>query len=83
MPRMRRQTRITPAERKDTAGMREPRDRHPALTPGTRPPEYVIETWVSERLRDRIQRNGTSLAEALQATDTQKRPPEAELEAEP
>jgi len=51
--------------------------------PGTRPPEYVIVTWVSEQLRDRIQRNGKSLAEALQAPDTQKSPPEAELEAEP
>ena len=35
--------------------------------PGRRP-EYVIVTWVSAQLRDRIQRNGASLAEALQAT---------------
>jgi hypothetical protein len=35
--------------------------------PGHRP-GYVIVTWVSEQLRDRIQRNGASLAEALQAT---------------
>ena len=35
--------------------------------PGRRP-EYVIVTWVSAQLRDKIQRNGASLAEALQAT---------------
>jgi hypothetical protein len=40
-------------------------------------------TWVSEHLRDRIQRNGTSLAQALQATDTRTHAPQAELEAEP
>jgi len=35
--------------------------------PGRRP-EYVIVTWVSAQLRDKIQRNGASLADALQAT---------------
>jgi hypothetical protein len=35
--------------------------------PGRRP-EYVIVTWVAGQLRDRIQRNGASLAEALQVT---------------
>jgi hypothetical protein len=35
--------------------------------PGRRP-EYVIVTWVSAQLRDKIQRNGASLAEAHQAT---------------
>ena len=39
-------------------------DGHP---PTGRPPEWVVVTWVSEQLRDRIQRNGRSLAEALQA----------------
>ena len=28
-----------------------------------RPPEYVVETWVSKQLHDRIQRTGPSLAE--------------------
>ena len=74
----------TPAdERKDKAVMKQPQDRDAGHTPGTRPPEYVIETWVSKQLRDRLQRNGTSLAEALQATDSQTRAPEPELEAEP
>ena len=36
--------------------------------PGRRP-EYVIVTWVSAQLRDKIQRNGASLPEALQASD--------------
>jgi hypothetical protein len=31
-------------------------------------PSYVIVAWVSEQLRDKIQRNGASLAQALQAT---------------
>jgi hypothetical protein len=39
-------------------------DGHP---PTGRPPEWVVVTWVSEQLRDRIQRNGRSLAGALQA----------------
>jgi len=38
---------------------------------GYRPPEYVIVTWVNEQLRDRIQRNGASLAEIHQARDRQ------------
>ena len=45
--------------------------------------EYVAVTWVSEQLRDRIQRNGTSLAKARQATDRQTRAPQPDLEAEP
>jgi hypothetical protein len=46
--------------------MKPPQDKaaaHPQ-EPGRRP-EYVIVTWVSAQLRDRIQRNGASLAEAL------------------
>ncbi len=60
--------------------MKKPQDRDASHTPGTRPPEYVIETWVSEQLRDRIQRNGKALAEARQAAS---RTPEPDLEAEP
>ena len=40
-------------------------------------------TWVSEQMRDRIQRNGKSLAEALQAKEAQNRAAEPDLEAEP
>ena len=61
------------------------RDTNPE--PGTRPPEYVIETWVSKQLRDRIQRTGKSLAEVLQAQETHTREtdrsPLADMEAEP
>jgi|GraSoiStandDraft_16_1057320.scaffolds.fasta_scaffold5995474_2 hypothetical protein len=47
-----------------------------------RPAEYVAVTWVSEQLRDQIQRNGTSLAEAQQTAHTQARAPQPDLEAE-
>ena len=52
-------------------------------TPGTRPPAYAVELWVSEQLRDRTRRNGRSLAEALEAEVPQDRPGEPDLEAEP
>ena len=42
---------------------------------GTRPPEYVIVTWVSAQLRERALRNCGSLAEALQAGKKQDREP--------
>jgi hypothetical protein len=35
-----------------------------------RRPEWVVVTWVSEQLRDRVQRNGRALAEALQTGTT-------------
>ena len=57
--------------------------RDPGPPPGTRPPAYVVELWVSEQLRDRIHRNGHSLAEALQMQDAQREPGEPDLEAEP
>ena len=61
------------------------RDTNPE--PGTRPPEYVIETWVSKQLRDRIQRTGRSLGEVLQElkapTPSTDRSPLADMEAEP
>jgi hypothetical protein len=50
---------------------------------GRQPPEYVVVTWVSEQLRDRIQRTGISLTEALQATDAQARELQPDREAEP
>jgi hypothetical protein len=75
----------------DRAGHRagqphDPGANHPQGT--SRPPEYVIETWVSKQLRDHIQRNKTSHAEPPQAanthiTHTRTRAAEADLEAEP
>ena len=61
------------------------RDTNPE--PGTRPPEYVIETWVSEQLRDRIQRTGRSLGEVLQELEAPAHDTDrsllADIEAEP
>jgi hypothetical protein len=51
--------------------------------PCRRPPEYVIVTWVSEQLRDRAQRTGLSLAEALRAGDAHEPGPQQDPEAEP
>jgi len=71
----------------DRAG--QPHGRGASHLQGTsRPPEYVVEAWISEQLRDRIQRNRTSHAELPQAanthnTHTQTRAPQADLEAEP
>lgn len=49
---------------------------------GGRPPEYVIVTWVSAQLRDRVQRNGASLAEALHAGEQQLPGPDADPQLE-
>lgn len=68
--------RTTSAERTEQTTMKQPPEKdtgHPLV--GSRPPEYVIVTWVSEQLRDRVQRNGVSLAEALQAGKEQEREP--------
>ena len=35
------------------------------LLPGTRPPQYVVVTWLSEQLRGRVQRNGAALSDIL------------------
>jgi hypothetical protein len=53
----------------------------PASEAGYRRPDYVIETWVSEQLRNRMQRHGASLAEVFRQADPQAREPDTELEA--
>jgi hypothetical protein len=67
--------------------MKQPRGRGGSPQPGTRPPEYVIEVWVTKQLRERLQRNGKSLAEILQEPGDEKREtdrsPLADMEAEP
>jgi hypothetical protein len=70
-----------PAERKDTTGMKPPPDRDPRPAPGTRPPEYVAELWVSHQLKDKIHHLDPAPGAAQVAR--QIRPPEPELEAEP
>ncbi len=68
--------RATAAERTEQATMKQPPERDAGQPlAGSRPPEYVIVTWVSGQLRDRVQRNGASLAEALQAGKKQDREP--------
>jgi hypothetical protein len=67
----------------------QPHDRGASHAQGTgRPPEYVVEAWISEQLRGRLQRNRTSRAEPPQAANTpiahrQARAPQADLGAEP
>jgi hypothetical protein len=58
-------------------------DRDPVQQPGRRPPEYLIVTWASQQLRDRIQRTGLSLAGALRAGDAQNPGRKKDQEAEP
>jgi hypothetical protein len=69
-------------QRKDPA-MTQQQERDPSPPQGTRLPAYVVELWVSEQLRDRVQRDGRSLAEALQAVDEQADPGEPYPEVEP
>lgn len=87
LPRIAAQSPSTSEAKGHHPAMKSPPGRDISPEPGTRPPEYVIETWVSKQLRDRIQRTGISLAEALQARDTQMRgtdrSPLPDMEAEP
>jgi hypothetical protein len=63
--------------------MTQPPDRDAGHHPGTgRPPEYVVEAWVSHQLRDKVQRLAADSTGTGKA-DIQRRAPEPELEAEP
>ena len=62
--------------------MNRPRQPGTSPPPGTRPPEYVIEAWVSAQLKDRIRRVAAAPTSQRQ-TDPQGEAPQAELEAEP
>jgi hypothetical protein len=80
--------RTPPAEPKDTTGMTQPPRRDDASPPpGTRPPEYVIELWVSPQMRDRKQRTRAASAEAGRPKERQPREPNGpqleDREAEP
>jgi hypothetical protein len=55
----------------DTTGMKPSPRCDASPLPGTRPPEYVIELWVSPQLRERIQRTGAAAAEAGRPGDRQ------------
>ncbi len=60
------------------------RPRQPDNSPplGARPPEYVIEAWVSAQLKDRIRRLAAARTGQQQA-DPQGEAPQPDLEAEP
>jgi hypothetical protein len=72
---------------KEQASMKQPQEDDPRNPQRTRPPEYVIVTWVSAELRDRIQRNNAAQVRARQnlgkRVHGRKAEPEAEREAEP
>jgi hypothetical protein len=74
---------LPPAGQRKDPAMKPQQQTDPDVPPGTRPPAYVVELWVSKLLRDRTQRNGRSLAKALQMEDAQRQPDEPDLEAEP
>ena len=61
--------------------MKQPPGPDPSPRPGTRPPEYVVETWVSEQLKDKIRRLDATPAHSRQTG--RERAPEPDLEAEP
>ena len=50
--------------------------------PGTRPPQYVVVTWMSEQLRGRLQRNGAALSDILRTRPERHPvlPPDPQLE---
>jgi hypothetical protein len=63
------------------AKAKQPPGRDPSPPPKTRPPEYVVEAWVSEQLKEKIQRIGAAPAHSRRAEH--RRTPEPNLEAEP
>jgi hypothetical protein len=62
--------------------MKQPPGPGPRPAPGTRPPEYVAEIWVSHQLKDKIRHLDAAPDDAARA-GRHIRPPEPELEAEP
>ena len=71
-----------PAERKDATCVKQPSDHEPRPAPGTRPPEYVAELWVSHQIKDKIHHLDPAAPGAAEVA-RQIQAPEPELEAEP
>src|SRR5262249_41164256 len=71
-----------PGQGKDTTAMKRLRQPDPSPPPGTRPPEYVIEVWVSPQLKDRVHRT-TAIRTDQKQLDPQSEAQREELEAEP
>jgi hypothetical protein len=61
--------------------MTRPPQPDPSPPPGTRPPEYVIEAWVSPQLKDRIRRPAARTGQ--KQPHPRSKAPQPELEAEP
>ena len=61
--------------------MKRPRQPDPSSLPGTRPPEYVIEAWISPQLKDRIRRP-IAIRTGQKQLDPQSEAPQQEPEAE-
>ena len=58
---------ITPGDRRDMTEMKQPQNKDADPAPGTRPPEWVVVTWVNEQLRGRLQRNAAALDDVHRA----------------
>ncbi len=70
----------SPSQPKENSPVKQPKDRDPDRPHGSRPPEYVVQLWVSQQLRDRIQGLGPSLAEALEIGHAREADPAADRE---
>src|SRR5215472_15411151 len=71
---------ITPGQRKDPTAMTGPRRPGPSPAAGTRPPEYLVEAWVSPQLKDRIRHLAATPKDQRQP-GLQGEAPQPELEA--
>jgi hypothetical protein len=60
--------------------MTRPRQPDPSLPPGTRPPEYVIELWVSPQLTERTGRAVTRTGERQRSPQGEARPEDPAVE---
>jgi hypothetical protein len=60
---------------------KQPPGRDPSPPSGTRAPEYVVQAWASEQIKDKIRRSEPTPASSRQAG--RERAPEPDLEAEP
>jgi hypothetical protein len=63
------------------AEAKNPPGRDPSPPPKTRPPEYLVEAWVSEQLKEKIRRLDAAPGRSRGAEH--RRAPEPDLEAEP
>src|SRR5207247_6123946 len=76
-------TGATAGQRKDTTAMTRPRQPDPSPQPGTRPPEYVIELWVSPQLTQRTRRAVTPMRARRRPPAGEPRPQEPDAHQTP